>query len=121
MIIKWSKNHPENHYLKIVAASLNDLKIQLWFVLIFKDRQEKKVALIFYKYGILYVLFRAKYSSSLNFFVRKGKGKRGFARLLFKMDCRGFLIFLSMTIQLYKGFVISFVLFLYSYFFNTLQ
>ena len=34
--LKWFKNHPENHYLKIAilwasvaAASLNDLKIQL--------------------------------------------------------------------------------------------
>ena len=40
VILKWSKNHPENHYLKIAilradvasavaAASLNDLKIQI--------------------------------------------------------------------------------------------
>ena len=36
VILKWFKNHPENHYLKIAilwlasaAASLNDLKIQL--------------------------------------------------------------------------------------------
>ena len=40
LIYKWSKNHPENHYLKIAillvpsavawaAATLNDLKIQL--------------------------------------------------------------------------------------------
>ena len=40
VILKWSKNHPENHYLKIAifgvdvasavaAASLKDLKIQL--------------------------------------------------------------------------------------------
>ncbi len=40
VILKWSKNHPDNHYLKIAimwadvasavaAASLNDLKIQL--------------------------------------------------------------------------------------------
>ena len=40
VILEWSKNHPENHYLKIAilcvalavasaASSLNDLKIQL--------------------------------------------------------------------------------------------
>ena len=43
VILKWSKNHPENHYLKIVillvalavastADSLNDLKIQLIYI-----------------------------------------------------------------------------------------
>ena len=34
VILKWSKNHQDNHYLKIAilwvaSASLNDLKIQL--------------------------------------------------------------------------------------------
>ncbi len=41
VILKWSKNHAENYYLKIAilwadmasaVASLNDLKIQLWFL-----------------------------------------------------------------------------------------
>ncbi len=44
VILKWSKNHQENHYLKIAilwvdmasavaVASLNDLKIHLWTTL----------------------------------------------------------------------------------------
>ena len=40
VILKWSKNHPENHYLKIAillvaSASLNNLKIQLRLVSVF--------------------------------------------------------------------------------------
>ncbi len=44
VILKWSKNHPENHYLKIAiflvalavaseADSLHDLKIQLIYII----------------------------------------------------------------------------------------